>query len=250
MCIQMAELDKAVGRLLAHLDARRIDYVVVLSADHGGSDLPERQVRQALPGAGRVDPASSPRALSAAIAERTGIAAPDGWLVHADGPYGDYYLSGSLGPEQRQRVQAALVGLLAADPQVAAVYTAAQLAAMPLPPPGMPQEWSLAQRARASFDPRRSGDVVALLRPGITPIIKPTLPYTASHGSPWDYDRRVPLLFWRRGLAGLEQPAPVETVDIAPTLTALLGLKVAAGEFDGRCLDIDGGAGDTCKSGQ
>jgi hypothetical protein len=50
-------------------------------------------------------------------------------------------------------------------------------------------------------------------------------------------------------LAGFEQPAPVETVDIAPTLAALLGLKVPAGEFDGRCLDIDGGAGDICGDG-
>jgi arylsulfatase A-like enzyme len=41
----------------------------------------------------------------------------------------------------------------------------------------------------------------------------------------------------------------VETVDIAPTLAALLGLKVPAGEFDGRCLDIDGGAGDICGDG-
>jgi arylsulfatase A-like enzyme len=57
----------------------------------------------------------------------------------------------------------------------------------------------------------------------------------------------VPLLFWRRGMHGFEQPAPVETVDIAPSLAALLGLKLPAGTFDGRCLDLDGGADDTCR---
>jgi hypothetical protein len=36
-------------------------------------------------------------------------------------------------------------------------------------------------------------------------------------------------------------------VDIAPSLAALLGLKVPAGDFDGRCLDLDGGEEDTCK---
>jgi arylsulfatase A-like enzyme len=54
------------------------------------------------------------------------------------------------------------------------------------------------------------------------------------------------MLFWRKGLAGFEQPSPVEAVDIAPTLAALLGLEVPAGDFDGRCLDLDGGERDTC----
>jgi arylsulfatase A-like enzyme len=55
------------------------------------------------------------------------------------------------------------------------------------------------------------------------------------------------MLFWRKGMAGFEQPAPVETVDIAPTLAALLRLRLPAGTFDGRCLDLDGGVGDTCR---
>jgi len=36
-------------------------------------------------------------------------------------------------------------------------------------------------------------------------------------------------------------------VDIAPTLAATLGLKVPEGSFDGRCLDLDGTSGNTCK---
>ena len=85
-----------------------------------------------------------------------------------------------------------------------------------------------------------------LLDRAIVPIPKPAPGYTATHGSPWDYDRRVPMLFWRKGMAGFEQPSPVETVDIAPTLTALIGLAVPEAEFDGRCLDLDAGPGNTC----
>ena len=70
--------------------------------------------------------------------------------------------------------------------------------------------------------------------------------YVATHGSPWDYDRRVPMLFWRKGMTPFEQPSPVETVDIAPTLAALIGLKTPPGTFDGRCLDLDAGPGTTC----
>ena len=80
------------------------------------------------------------------------------------------------------------------------------------------------------------------------PIVAALPGFTATHGSAWDYDRRVPILFWRSGLGGFEQPHPVKTVDIAPTLAALVGLKVGEAEFDGRCLDLDPGAGNTCEA--
>ena len=249
MCIQMAELDKTVGRLLAHLDKQRIDYVVVLSADHGGFDAPERLSQQAYPRAVRVDPALLPGELAKAVIAKTGIKPASGPLIYADGPFGDYYFSASLSADDKARASAALVALLKAHGQVAAVYTSQELAAAPLPS-GSPADWSLKDRARASFDVQRSGDVVMLLDRAVVPIPAAGPGYVATHGSPWDYDRRVPMLFWRRGLAGFEQPAPVETVDIAPTLAALLKLSITDGDFDGRCLDLDGGPGNTCAGGK
>jgi len=245
MCLQMARLDAGLGAFFARLDAAHLDYAVVLTADHGGLDLPERLNQQALPDAGRVDPALSPAALGKSLGAQLGITA-SGPLVYGDGPFGDLYLSRAIPPAQRERALVVLATLVSAQPQVAAVFAGAQLAPMPLPD-GNPQDWSLKQRARASFDPARSGDLVVLLNRGVTPIAQAAPGYVATHGSPWDYDRRVPLLFWRKGIAGFEQPAPVETVDIAPSLAALLGLKVPAGSFDGRCLDLDGGAGDSCR---
>jgi predicted AlkP superfamily pyrophosphatase or phosphodiesterase len=80
------------------------------------------------------------------------------------------------------------------------------------------------------------------------PIVDPTKGYVATHGSPWDTDRRVPILFWRKGMRPFEQPLGVETVDIAPTLAALIGLPIAKGEMDGRCLDLIAGDGDSCPA--
>jgi arylsulfatase A-like enzyme len=245
MCIQLAELDKTIGRLLDSLDARGVDYVAVLSADHGGFDLPERLTEQALPAAARVGDGLSGAELTEAVKARTGITAP-GRLLYTDGPFGDFYISRALAPADKARVSAALVEIVRAHPQVAAVFTAGELAAAPMPQ-GSPQDWTLLERARASFDPERSGDLVVLLDRAVVPIHNPHRGAVATHGSPWDYDRRVPMLFWRRGMAGFEQPAPVETVDIAPSLAALVGLKVPAGAFDGRCLDLDGGPGDSCR---
>jgi hypothetical protein len=45
-------------------------------------------------------------------------------------------------------------------------------------------------------------------------------------------------------MTAFEQPLSVETVDIAPTLAATIGLPVSG--LDGRCLDLDAGAGDSC----
>ncbi len=244
MCVQMAELDRGLGAFFARLDKAKIDYAVMLSADHGGLDVPERLDEQALPRAARVDPKLMPGALGAELVEQLKLTI-DGPLIYSDGPFGDYYLSKKLTPEQRGLALDALIARLRAYPQVAGAYAAGELAATPVPT-GNPQDWNLRDRARASFDPSRSGDVVVLLDRAIVPIPGAVKGYTATHGSAWDYDRRVPLLFWRKGMRGFEQPAPVETVDIAPTLAAILHLTVPAGSFDGRCLDLDGGAGNTC----
>jgi predicted AlkP superfamily pyrophosphatase or phosphodiesterase len=99
----------------------------------------------------------------------------------------------------------------------------------------------LLERAKESFNPQRSGDLVVILQPYLTLYGKPQHPdhdYVASHGSPWEYDRRVPILFWWRGITAFEQPAAVETVDIAPTLADLIGFEVGPHEMDGRVLQI------------
>lgn len=247
MCIQMAELDNHLGRLFAALDKRKIDYLVVLTADHGGHDAPERLRQQAMPGASRADKALMPAALGAEITRRTGIAAPQGPLIYGDGPFGDMYVNAAVTGGAKTRVVNELLNLTRNHPQVTAVFTAAELAATPVPA-GNPQDWTIKERARASFMAERSGDVVVVLNRAVTPIPEPVLgAYVATHGSVWDYDRRVPMLFWRKGMTGFEQPNPVETVDIAPTLAAVIGLRLDDGAFDGRCLDLDAGAGNSCE---
>ena len=42
MCEQRHRLDETIGRVLRDLDQRKVPYLVVLSADHGGSDFTER----------------------------------------------------------------------------------------------------------------------------------------------------------------------------------------------------------------
>jgi arylsulfatase A-like enzyme len=156
------------------------------------------------------------------------------------------YVDRTLPPAQRQRALDEVVRTYRTHPMVAAAFTKAELSAAPSPS-GPPDEWTLLERAKASYDPERSGDLVVLLKPRVTPIAEPGRGYVATHGSPWDYDRRVPILFWRKGLRGFEQPLAVETVDILPTLAPFVGVTLPRGSIDGRCLDLAEGPETTCR---
>jgi len=79
----------------------------------------------------------------------------------------------------------------------------------------------------------------------VTPIAD-TSRYAATHGSVWDYDRRVPILFWRPGSTGTTIEHSAETTDILPTLASVIGLSIQAGSVDGHCLKDVPGA--TCPS--
>ncbi|WNO54826.1 alkaline phosphatase family protein [Stakelama saccharophila] len=241
MCLQLLSLDRDLGDFFGVLDATGVDYVVALTADHGGNDLPERERMHAIPDAKRVDPSISAKLIGARIAQELGLADNP---LHGSG-VGDIWIDHDLDSATREKVLAAAVQRYRADPQVAAVFTRKDLEQVAIAHTP-PVTWSLAERARASFDPNRSGDLIVMLKPRITPIPDPTGGYVATHGSIWDYDRRVPILFWRKGMAGFEQPLGVETVDIMPSLAALVDLPLARGDVDGRCLDLDASAGGTC----
>jgi len=166
--------------------------------------------------------------------------------LYSDQSFGDIYIERTLPAARRARVLREAVAAYRRHPQVAAVFTKAELAAAPAPA-GTPDNWSLLDRAKASFDAERSGDLVVLLKPRVTPIFKTDGGYVSTHGSPWDYDRRVPILFWRKGMRPFEQPLAVETADILPTLAATIAVPIPPGTIDGRCLDLDEGPETSCN---
>lgn len=243
MCLQLLALDRSLGDFFERLDASGVDYLVALTSDHGGDDLPERNRERGMKEAARIDLALAPSRMGEAIGRKLGIG---GSILFGDAPMGDIYVDRALAPAQRQRVLNEAVRAYRSHPQVAQVFTGSQLRAAPNPS-GPPDKWSLLDRARASFDPERSGDLVVLLKPRISPIANASRGSVATHGSPWDYDRRVPILFWRKGMRPSEHRGAVEVADILPTLAPLIGVELPAGAVDGRCLDLDAGAGSSCR---
>jgi predicted AlkP superfamily pyrophosphatase or phosphodiesterase len=231
MCLQLLELDREIGDFLAVLDSRGIDYSVVLTADHGGLDVPERLRLTGVAGAARIGPDLNAGSIGLKLVTKLGL---NGFGLLGEGASGDVYIDRNLSPRDRKRLLTAAVAAYKVHPQVETVFTADQLAATPVATTP-PDQWTLIQRARASFYRPRSGDFVVVLKKEITPIYD-TSRYVATHGSAWDYDRRVPILFWRKGTPPVASDAAIETTDIMPTLAATIGLALAPGSVDGKCL--------------
>ena len=242
MCTQQAALDQTVGRILAALDETGVPYAVVLTADHGGYDVPARLAQRGFPEAGLLDPKFSLEEIGRQLTMAFGLEL-EGKTLLEGAPQGDVYLSHAVPAALRPQVLAAAKAKMLAFPKVQAVLTAEEIAqSAPAGPPV--EDWTLLERARASYDAKRSGDLLVFLRPRLIPALQPG--FTATHGSPWNYDRRVPMLFVYPGMIPHEEPLSVETVDILPTLAAMIDLKVPQEEIDGRCLDLDAGSGDIC----
>ena len=226
MCLQLLSLDRDLCDFFNLLDASQIDYAVALTADHGGFDIPER-----LPGAAWVDPQLDAEVVGKTIGTTLGLSGP----VLFGGYGGDIYIDRSLEPADRKLARDAALKAYRAHPQVEAVFTREEIAATPVPTTP-PDRWSLIERLRASFDAARSGDLLIVLKPKVAPYPR-ALGIASTHGTPWDYDRRVPILFWRPGFTGRTVEDAVETVDLMPTVARMVGLELAPGSVDGHCLE-------------
>ena len=231
MCLHLLALDRDLGNFFALLDQRGLDFAVVLTADHGALDVPERLRLQGVADAAWVNPVLDAAAVGKRIAEKLGLTG----RALRGGAAGDIWLDPSLKPSERARVLEEALAIYRAHPQVEAAYSRERISRTVLPI-GTPDKWTPLERARASFYPERSGDIYVILRPNIT-FLPAATDDVGTHGSPWDYDRRVPIAFWRKGMTPTLREEPVETIDIMPTLAAMLGLGAPAPRSDGKCLD-------------
>ena len=77
--------------------------------------------------------------------------------------------------------------------------------------------------------------------PEIFPIVTPGYlyrsPYGTSHGSPYDYDTHVPLIFSRKQFRSKIKNSYQATIDIAPTIARYLGVEIPS-YCDGKPIDF------------
>ena len=88
-------------------------------------------------------------------------------------------------------------------------------------------------RLKNMLHPEKSADVFAIAKPGYLY----RTPHGTSHGTPYDYDTHVPLLFARESRETRHISRHVESVDIAPTILDIINIQVEA-VLDGKVLPV------------
>ena len=210
---QLLRVDRWLGWFLDSL-ARFVPSertVVVLTADHGVTALPEYTVMVRHQPAGRVGLGFVTRGAAAGLTLRYGTGFGldfDNGLVTADV---DAMRARGVNVDSVARLLAAEASSV---PGVAAVYTPATLAAAPQSDAGA----ALWRNLLPSDYPWL---ICALTRPG---YVWSAADLQASHGSANADDQAVPIVFFGSGIHARTVTRPVSTVDIAPTLAALLGI--------------------------
>jgi hypothetical protein len=89
-----------------------------------------------------------------------------------------------------------------------------------------------------NFNARRSGDVYVVLDSGVYVNDFDGLIVTSVHGSPWNYDTHVPLFFAGPGIKPGTQSRRVSPYDIAPSLSARLGIEPPSGAIGNPLAEV------------
>jgi predicted AlkP superfamily pyrophosphatase or phosphodiesterase len=225
----LVRLDKDLGELFAHLDKKvgRGNYVVALSADHGVVPIPE-DMQKTGADAGVLSLVELHERMEKSL-EPFNYGKPA--IARISGS--DVYFSPGVYDRLKGDAAAmkAVVEAAMAQPGVAEVYRAEDLAARPA------TQSPLRRAMAASYFAGRSGDLLIVPKAywlmDSTPAGK-ARDYGTGHGTPWNYDQHVPLLLMGYGIQPGEYHGNVTPADIAPTLASLCAITLAP--RDGRVL--------------
>jgi len=218
----LVRLDQDLGELFAILDKKvgRGQYVVVLSADHGVVPVPE-DMQKSGADAGVLHLPDVQERMEKEL-ERLGFPKPSVARITGSDVY---FVPGVYEKLKADTsAMAAVVDAIKSVPGVADVYRAEQLA-------DRPESQSPIRRAMAdSYFAGRSGDLFIVPKPywlmDGTAVGK-TRSYATGHGTPYNYDQRVPILLMGYGIQPGEYHGDVTPADIAPTLASLCGITLA-----------------------
>ena len=210
-------LDEDLARLFKALDKNvgEGEYTLFLTADHAAIEVPTYLKDQKIP-AGYIDNASNKKRLSEFLKYTYGT--EDIVKNYSNNQiFLDHKLVKNLDLDLAD-VQAEIAQEFLGYDSIDRVYTANQM-------------WSneyttgIPYILQNGYNQKRSGDVLVVLKPGF--ISYGTTGST--HGSPQIYDTHAPLLFYGKGIKPGSTVNRTEIPDIAPTISALLGISFPSG---------------------
>jgi hypothetical protein len=200
--------------------------VLALTGDHGVSPIPEQMAALGL-GGGRVLTGDLIGRIERALEPFFG---PGKKVARLS--YNDLYFDRGIYDKMRANPEAMRAALEAArsTPGVARVFNADELAEA-----HAVSDDEVEAAALANFFPSRSGDFNVILRPYYQFTSSGTTKGGTTHGSPYWFDRRVPVFLLGKGIRRGQYLSDAAPIDIAPTLAFLLGITLPAA--DGRVLN-------------
>ncbi len=227
----IVRLDATLGRLLDCLDARvgKDNYVLALSADHGVSDIPEQvngaRLATAEPVVRVIDEAlrgiftdAPPRTTRQLIKPFLG-----GGLYVAGVTNTDVYFRAGVYDriKKDERAMSAVIDALGEIPAIARVLRGDTLTT----DAARQSTDSFVRAAALSYVAGRSGDLVLVLHENA--VLSAS---AANHGTAYDYDRQVPLIFYGPGIRVGRYDTPASSADIAVSLAARVGLTIPSAD--------------------
>ena len=214
MSDQLKRLDRELGSFLDFLDYKigSDDYVVVLTGDHGVLPLPRSPKGDAI-GARRVISKDLRAALESDLKAELGKPKKgEDWVVAWNPPHVNLNIA-SLKRRERKRI----IG------RAAALLTAREEIVWAQPARSIPGSREFSKIYLRSLPKNRAGDVVFLWKRG---VLLTEYAGGTGHGSPYDYDTHVPIALLGAGVLAGRYPRAALTVEIAPTLARILGVKL------------------------
>ena len=227
---ELARLDRDLAEFFAHLDKTvgRGKYVVAFSSDHGVAPVPEDLRKNGID-AGRLNLFDVKNRIEQSLEPfhyaKPSVSAVDGADV--------YFTPGTYAKlKSDPRELQAVIEAIEHTPGVARVYQAEELDDRPA------TRNPIRAAEAAGFFKSRSGDLLIVPKPywiwDYSAPGKPSRSGGTSHGTPYYYDQRVPVILMGSGIRPGKYYEPATPADIAPTLATLCGITLAI--HDGRTL--------------
>ncbi len=209
----LQRIDRALTRFVRLLEARG-PVAFILTADHGVAELPERAKAEGRAG-GRLQGSALKDAAEQAADSALG---PGDWVAGYVAPLFTYAEDGKARHEELTKV------LRKAMPQVEgvqAVYDARNPAEL------RASGKKIERLVGATLPDDPPGDLYLVTEPGWFDALSEL--GGTNHGSPWDYDRRVPVLMWGTAIERRTSDEVQDALRVATTLAALLDVPAPPG---------------------
>ncbi len=215
-------LDKNLGEFIHELESQfgEGNVLYVVSSDHGAIELPEYLVAQGIDG-GRIPKPTRDELYSRTMKEIGQKIGPN--KVYRYGNF--FYYDKSMGFFAKRKATKILKKNLINIPGIASVSTREELL--------KGGDSDVAVRLKNMVHPEKSPNVYLIPKKNWTW----RYPMGSSHGSPYDYDAHIPLIFAKGGAKGKTISKEVYSVDIAPTVAKLLGIPYPD-DLDGKPISF------------